>query len=218
MRVNPFLLFLLLSCFSFSVNAQTPSAGAGPSLPRSTLPVQPRINAKPPGLKKTVILEYHSWFENLSFSPADGSAKKNVETIYYGFAAVYDTTKYYPDWGWGANGGLGQGYAVATGESTAGQGPVYSQRRVSWTYLRLGGRVFRRLNGRMDLGLNMLATRSSISFPSVNGSVAVGPNPFFSLFLEMRWRISRKWELVQAIGNSTNNAGANMRIGFGNTF
>ena len=198
-----------------TIAPQKPATEA--TIPSQTIPAgqlkAPSAHVAKTGLKKTLMFEYHTWFENLVFSPTGGGAVKNVETVYYGFAFMYDATKYYTDWGWGGNAGLGQGFAVATGESSS-----YSQRRLPWTYLRAGGRIFRRMNGRMDLGLNLLVTKNSISFPSTGGLITPGPNPFFSMFLELRWRMNRQWEIIQALGNSTNNAGANMRIGVGNTF
>ncbi len=177
-----------------------------------------QVNVTPPvskpadeSLKKTIFVEYHSWFENLTLTPTTG-ARSGVKAIYYGFAANYDLTKYRPSWGWGAQFGLGQGYAVGDGDTS-----TYLQKRVPWTYFRGGGRLFKRLNGRTDLGVNLLIMRNNISWPPSEGTVSPGPNPFFSLFIEARWRMSRQWEMIQALGNSTNDAGANLRFGFGYT-
>lgn len=162
--------------------------------------------------KKTLLMDYHSWFENLNYTPS-GSVQMELKTVNYGFGVAYDISRYLTDWGWGLQGGLGQGFAVGKAGSSS-----YLQKRVSWTYLRAAGRVFTRLNKRFDLGLSLMMMSRNISWPQAGGVVEAGPNPFFSLSVEMRWRLTREWEIVQALGNSTKNAGASLRVGAGYTF
>lgn len=163
------------------------------------------------GFKKSVVLDYHSWFENLKYTP-NGGSQVELKTVSYGFAVSYDVTQYYARWGWGLEGGAGQGYGVGQSSSS------YLQKRVPWTYWRAGARVFSRINNRMDIGIHPIVWRRSISWPAGGGSVEAGPNMLLSLFLEFRWRLSREWELVQALGTSTNNVGANLRLGAGYSF
>lgn len=198
------VVILIMGSFAGAQTAKTPvnkSQGAVKNQP-----------APKSAWKHTLLMDYHSWFENLTYRNSSNQ-EYGLEAVYYGFALSWDMTQYHKEWGWGVQGGLGQGYAVGEGEQN-----TYREKRVKWTYLRGGGRVFKRLNGRMDLGLALLALNQSLSWPGSSGQVVKGPNPFISLFLEMRWRFNRQWEMVQAMGNSTKNAGANMRIGFGYTF
>jgi hypothetical protein len=196
----------LLMCFVFTLGFGLCSTGW------SQVNVSPKGgNPQEISLKKTILVDYHSWFENLTFNPTTGT-RSGVKAIYYGFSANYDLTQYLTTWGWGTQLGIGQGYAVGDGDTNS-----YLQKRVSWNYLRGGGRIFKRLNGRTDLGLNLLIMYNKISWPQSDGTVSPGPNPFFSLFIEARWRMTRQWEMIQALGNSTNDAGANLRFGFGYT-
>lgn len=195
-----------------SLELELEGAAASPSLANTKEVEVDKDIPKSEKMKRTVSFDYHSWFENLNFNPTTGS-QSGIKSVYYGFALVYDVTKYLNDWGWGAQVGFGQGLAVGDGDAG-----TYIQKRVAWNYLRGGGRIFKRLNGRTDLGLTLLALRENISWPANGGIVIPGPNPFFSLFIEARWRMTRQWELIQAIGNSTNNAGASLRLGFGYTF
>ena len=206
--------FLIIFLQFIAIQAWSEAESA--ALPQEQKSIIEKPNAKSSPLnipiKKTLVLDYHSWFENLNFLESAG-AVSNVVSVLYGFSLNYDITKYYEKWGLGGHLGYGQGYAVGDGETS-----TYLQKRVPWNYLRFGGRVFSRLNGRTDMGLSLLMMKKSMSWPESGGTVQPGPTPAFSLFLEIRWRMTKQWEMIQALGNSTKNAGANLRFGFGYTF
>lgn len=191
--------FIALVFWSLNAGAEGPEVRAQ-SKPRS------------PNFKHSLFMEYHSWFENLTYRPNSGG-ETDVKTLNYGFAVLWDVTQYLKSWGWGMQAGLGQGYGFGESDSVG-----YTANRIPWTYLRAGGRVFIRLNPRLDLGASLVGWSRKASWPEDSGKLLPGPNPFFSFAADLRWRLSRRWEILQSLGNTSKNSGSSLRFGLGYTF
>lgn len=162
--------------------------------------------------KKTVILEYTSWFETLKLKGPGLSME--VATLFYGTGLLYDFTSYQNGWGYGGNVGIAQGFAGAGNSLSTG---TYSQTRVQWQALRAGGRIFKLYGNRVELGASTALFYKSISWPvnSLGNAPVNSTNPTAGFFLESRWRLSKRWELEQAAGGFNISSSMAWRLGVG---
>lgn len=116
---------------------------------------------------------------------------------YFGISFNYDFTVYRERWGYAFNVGAITGNAQA-GTKDSGD---YYERRVVWTGFRGGGRLFWRANNRIDLGLGFLAQSKSTKWPEEENFIVMSQaNPHYFYYLDTRWRLNYRYELVQSFG------------------
>lgn len=159
--------------------------------------------------RKSISFDFNSWFESLKVQ--SGGSTYETRGLLYGTGVSYEYSRYFPDWGWGGGGGILHGYGVA-GNST--DISSYYVRRVPQTMLRANARIFKRIGVRMDLGLALNFNYRSTVWPSANGwEVKSGVNPLIGLFLDTRWRVNLRWDLVQALGSFSRDSSLAWKIG-----
>jgi hypothetical protein len=210
-------LALTIGLFTFLLAAQ-PSLGAEAAPLRKSPSV--RTGYQPPpettATKKAILVEYVSWFETLKLKgPALSS---EIATSYYGAGILFDYTSYYGRWGYGVNAGIAQGFAGA-GNSLSSSS--YAQTRVPWQAFRGGFRGFWRFSPRFELGPSVAFFYKSISWPTnpTSGYTPINANnPITGFFMEMRWRLNKKWEMQQAAGSFNLNSAMAWRLGLGYAF
>ncbi len=160
--------------------------------------------------KKAINLDYNSWSEMLYVTDSSGQ-KYGAKASYYGIGIGYDYTHYYSQWGYGYYAGLMQGYSIA-GDS--GAQDFYYQKRIPWTALRASARTFTRLNKRIDVGLALVAIYRQTKWGNDAGFTPVAlPNPATGLFIDTRWRLNYKLEVIQSIGTFMKDTGTFWRLG-----
>lgn len=160
--------------------------------------------------KQAVGLDYNSWFEMLTLSDSAGN-KSSTKAIYNGVGVSYDYTSYQSDSGFGYNVGYVQGFGVAGNASETG---TYYQKRAPWSAFRGGGRYFSRINRRIDLGIALTALFRQNKWGEDSGfSPEASPNPITGLFIDTRWRLNYKLEVLQAIGTFGKDTGMVWRLG-----
>jgi len=197
------LVALILTLISTVALAQTENISV-----RDDVPKVKRL--KP---KKAVMVDYNSWFETLFLSDTSNTNSK-TKASYYGVGVSYDYSVYEKEWGYGFLLGYMQGFGMA---GTA-DGTGYYQKRAPWTAYRAGARIFSRVNGRVDVGLAISSQFRSHKWGTDTGMTPWGiVNPLNGAFIDTRWRIDYKYELVQALGLFAKDTGLVWRIGVGYT-
>ncbi len=160
--------------------------------------------------KEAVGFDYNSWFEMMTITDAGGN-KHATKAIYNGIGIGYDYTNYQANSGWGYNAGYVQGYGVAGQTAKAG---TYYQKRAPWSAFRGGARYFSRINKRIDLGLAITALFRQNKWGEDSGfSPEASPNPITGLFIDTRWRLNYKLEVLQSIGTFARDTGIVWRLG-----
>ncbi len=203
-------IFLILSFFSiFQARAQV-SQKNKPGTSSSARKGGPADIEKAFKPKKAVSLDYNSWYEILGIT--DSSATRTeTKAAYYGIGIGYDYTVYQPEKGYGFNAGYIQGFGIAGKASDAG---TYYQKRAPWSALRAGARYFSRVNNRIEIGLAVAALYRQNKWGSDSGYNPVSPtNPVGGLFVDTRWRLNYKLEVLQSIGSFSKDTGIVWRIG-----
>jgi len=164
--------------------------------------------------KMAVGLDYNSWFEILKLKDSSGTSS-DMKAQYYGIGINYDHTVYEKTWGYGFLGGYAQGYGLAGQSSSSG---TYYEKRVPWTAYRVGARIFTRMNTRLDMGLALLTQFRKTSWKTENGfEPSTVANPLSGFFIETRWRLNYKLELVQSFGQYSKDSSMVWRIGMNYT-
>lgn len=142
-------------------------------------------------------VDYTTWYETMKLTNLATKGLVEGNTHYFGLSFNYDYTVYRERWGFAVNVGAVTGNAQA-GTKDAGD---YYERRVVWTGFRGGGRLFWRANNRIDLGLAFLAQSKSTKWPEEENFVVVPQaNPQYFYYLDTRWRLNYRYELVQSFG------------------
>ncbi len=142
-------------------------------------------------------VDYTTWYETMKLTNLTTKGLVEGNTHYFGISFNYDYTVYRERWGFAVNVGAATGNAQA-GTKDAGD---YYERRVVWTGFRGGGRLFWRANNRIDLGLGFLAQSKSTKWPVEENFIVVPQaNPHYFYYLDTRWRLNYRYELVQSFG------------------
>lgn len=142
-------------------------------------------------------VDYTTWYETLKLTSVATKSLVEGTSHYFGISFNYDLTVYRERWGYAVNVGAITGNAQA-GTKDSGD---YYERRVVWTGFRGGGRLFWRANNRIDLGLGFLAQSKSTKWPEEENFIVVPQaNPHYFYYLDTRWRLNYRYELVQSFG------------------
>ncbi len=142
-------------------------------------------------------VDYTTWYETMKLTNLATKGLVEGNTHYFGISFNYDFTVYRERWGYALNVGAVTGNAQA-GTKDSGD---YYERRIVWTGFRGGGRLFWRANNRIDLGLGFLAQSKSTKWPEEENYVVVPQtNPHYFYYLDTRWRLNYRYELVQSFG------------------
>ncbi len=142
-------------------------------------------------------LDYTTWYETLRMNARSNKSLIEANTHYFGVAFSYDFTVYREKYGYAVSVGGVTGNAQA-GTKDSGE---YYERRIVWTGYRGGARLFFRANNRIDLGLGFLAQTKSTKWPEEEAyTVLPQSNPQYFYYLDTRWRLNYRYELVQAFG------------------
>lgn len=156
-------------------------------------------SAKPVRYKNRhgLAVDYTTWYETLKLTNVPTKQLVEGTSHYFGISFNYDFTVYRERWGYALTAGAVTGNAQA-GTKDAGS---YYERRVVWTGFRAGGRLFWRANNRIDLGLGFLAQHKSTKWPDEDNYIVVPQvNPHYFYYLDTRWRLNYRYELVQSFG------------------
>jgi len=160
--------------------------------------------------KQAIGIDYNSWFELMTIADAAGN-KFTTKAIYNGIGVGYDHTVYQSESGFGYNIGYVQGFGVAGKASETG---TYYQKRAPWSAIRGGGRYFARINRRIDLGVALTALFRQNKWGDDSGfSPEASPNPITGMFIDSRWRLNYKLEVLQSIGTFAKDTGIVWRLG-----
>jgi hypothetical protein len=142
-------------------------------------------------------VDYTTWYETMKLTNLATKALVEGTSHYFGVSFNYDFTVYRERWGYALNVGAVTGNAQA-GTKDSGD---YYERRIVWTGFRGGARLFWRANNRIDLGLGFLAQSKSTKWPEEENYVVVPQaNPHYFYYLDTRWRLNYRYELVQSFG------------------
>ncbi len=142
-------------------------------------------------------VDYSTWYETMKLKSKASTALTEATSHYFGVAFNYDYTVYREKYGFAVTLGGVTGNAQA-GTKDSGD---YYERRIVWTGFRGGGRLFFRANNRIDLGLGFLAQSKSTKWPEEDVfSVLPQANPQYFYYLDTRWRLNYRYEIVQAFG------------------
>jgi len=142
-------------------------------------------------------VDYTTWYETLKLTNLANKNLTEGNSHYFGVSFNYDFTVYRERWGFALNVGAITGNAQA-GTKDSGD---YYERRIVWTGFRGGGRLFWRANNRIDLGLGFLAQSKSTKWPEEENYVVISQaNPHYFYYLDTRWRLNYRYELVQSFG------------------
>lgn len=142
-------------------------------------------------------VDYTTWYETMKLTNLATKGLVEGNSHYFGVSFNYDFTVYLERWGYALNVGAVTGNAQA-GTKDSGD---YYKRRIVWTGFRGGGRLFWRANNRIDLGLGFLAQSKSTKWPEEENYVVVPQaNPHYFYYLDTRWRLNYRYELVQSFG------------------
>lgn len=142
-------------------------------------------------------VDYTTWYETMKLTNLATKGLVEGNSHYFGISFNYDFTVYRERWGYALNVGAVTGNAQA-GTKDSGD---YYERRIVWTGFRGGGRLFWRANNRIDLGLGFLAQSKSTKWPEEENYVVVPQaNPHYFYYLDTRWRLNYRYEIVQSFG------------------
>lgn len=142
-------------------------------------------------------VDYTTWYETMKLTHVASRSLVEGTSHYFGVSFNYDFTVYRENWGYALTAGAVTGNAQA-GTKDSGD---YYERRIVWTGFRGGGRIFWRANNRIDLGLGFLAQSKSTKWPEEENYVVVPQaNPHYFYYIDTRWRLNYRYELVQSFG------------------
>ncbi|MBL7545375.1 MAG: hypothetical protein JNL11_16265 [Bdellovibrionaceae bacterium] len=142
-------------------------------------------------------VDYTTWYETLKIRSRSTTAMMEGNSHYFGVAFNYDFTYYRENWGAAISVGGVTGNAQA-GTKDSGD---YYERRIVWTGFRGGGRLFYRANNRIELGLGFMAQSKNTKWPEEeNFSIIPQANPHYFYYLDTRWRINYRYEIIQSFG------------------
>jgi hypothetical protein len=142
-------------------------------------------------------VDYSTWYETLKIKNKATNALGEGNSHYFGIAFNYDFTVYREKYGYAITVGGVTGNAQS-GTKDSGD---YYERRIVWTGFRGGGRLFFRANNRVDLGLGFMAQTKSTNWPEEDAYVVVPQaNPQYFYYIDTRWRLNYRYEIVQSFG------------------
>lgn len=164
--------------------------------------------------RHAVTLDYGTWFEMLRIKNTSNNTYNKALSHYYGLGVSYDFTVYREKYGYGLTAGIINGSAQSGTENTGS----YYERRVPWQGFRGGGRIFMRANQRVDLCLGIIIQSKTTQWPDeASFKVESQANPQYFYFVDTRWRLNYKTELVQAFGTHLRNQALVWRLGINYT-
>ncbi|WP_413578299.1 hypothetical protein ACLVWU_07130 [Bdellovibrio sp. HCB290] len=143
--------------------------------------------------------EFNSWVEKLSITDNLG-ATQDSKASYYGFGVGVEKNFHHATWGWGIGGGIASGSAVG-GDKSAGLN--YFEARVPWMAFRITPRVFYRLGPKVDLGFDLNTYMKNVNWSSGssgNMTVQSGSKMISGGFIDLRARVSERFEYMQSFG------------------
>lgn len=142
-------------------------------------------------------IDYSTWYEMFKMTEMTSRKLTESNSHYFGVAFSYDYTIYREKYGFAFSLGGVTGNAQA-GTKDSGD---YYERRVPWTGYRGGGRLFFRASNRIDLGFGFVAQSKTTAWPQSNTfSIIPQPNPQYFYYLDSRWRLNYRYELIQSFG------------------
>ncbi len=195
-----------------SKKSRAPKPTPAPTLRTETPPasnaVKLPIKTDRTANRQGIILDYNSWFENIRIQ---GGTPYETKALLYGIGVSYEYNLLRLTWGWGLGGGLIHGYAVSGDSSDTSS---YYAKRVPLEIGRFNGRIFRRVSPRFDLGLLTSVLYTLTNFPASNGlTVEKSGSVMMGAFLDTRWRLDGRWELIQAFGTFNRGPSLAWRLG-----
>lgn len=144
-----------------------------------------------------LLIDYSTWYEVMKVKSKENNSLMEANTHYFGVGISYDYTYYRENYGLAFTIGYVTGNAQA-GTKDSGD---YYEKRVPWSGYRGGGRLFYRANNRIDLGFGFLAQTKQTKWPEGDAFTAVAQaNPQYFYYLDTRWRLNYRLELVQSFG------------------
>lgn len=156
-----------------------------------------------------ISFDYNSWFENIQIQ--NGGTSHQTAAMMYGVGISYEYSVYQLNWGYGAHAGYVQAYGVS---GNSGDPTQYYAYRVPVSVFRGGGRLFYRLSEHFDLGLTLQAQMNKASWPTFNGMTVESDSKLSTAaFLDSRWRLNSKWDLLQSVGFYSKGSSGMWRIG-----
>lgn len=142
-------------------------------------------------------VDYTTWYEAMKLRNKATNGLVEGMSHYFGVSFNYDFTVYKEKYGYAITLGSVTGNAQA-GTKDSGD---YYERRIAWIGYRGGGRLFLRANNRIDLGFGFIAQAKTTKWPEEeNFLVLPQANPQYFYYLDTRWRLNYKYEIVQAFG------------------
>ncbi|WP_413587251.1 hypothetical protein [Bdellovibrio sp. HCB274] len=153
----------------------------------------------PPMERWLLTAEFNSWVEKLSITDNLGGSQDS-KASYYGFGVGAEKNFYHAYWGWGIGGGIASGSAVG-GDKNSGLN--YFEARVPWMAFRITPRVFYRLGPKVDLGFDLSTYMKNVNWSSgASGNMTVqsGSKMISGGFIDLRARLSERFEYMQSFG------------------
>lgn len=142
-------------------------------------------------------IDYSTWYEMMKLTEMTSRKLTEANTHYFGVSFGYDYTVYREKWGYAFTAGFITGNAQA-GTKDSGD---YFERRIPWTGYRGGGRLFARASNRIDIGMGFIAQSKTAKWPlSDTYTIIPQANPQYFYYLDTRWRLNYKYELIQSFG------------------
>ncbi len=142
-------------------------------------------------------IDYSTWYEMMKLTEMTSRKLTEANTHYFGVSFGYDYTVYREKWGYAFTAGFITGNAQA-GTKDSGD---YFERRIPWTGYRGGGRLFTRASNRIDIGMGFIAQSKMTKWPlSDTYTIIPQSNPQYFYYLDTRWRLNYKYELIQSFG------------------
>lgn len=164
--------------------------------------------------RHALTVDYGTWFETLRIKNTSTNTYSEAVGHYFGVGISYDFTIYREKYGYAFTGGYLSGSAQTGSEG----GTAYYERRVPWSGFRGGARLFYRANNRIDLALGFLAQSKSTNWPiETSYSVDSQANPQYFYFVDTRWRLNYRTELIQAFGTHARSQALVWRFGINYT-
>lgn len=158
-------------------------------------------------------LSYLQWNEKVNLQAGAVTDQDTANFVGMNLSIEKDTS--YALWGWALGATLGSGKASGGGNSTL---ISFQKGNQAWTSYGAYARVYKKLSGRVYLGLMAPLIFRQVSWPNDAGGFPVdsGKNINTGLLFELNFRISRKMDFFQEIGPFSSAEGATLwRIGLG---
>lgn len=165
--------------------------------------------------RKAWTIDYNTWYEMLIIKDKTNSTYGETKSHYFGVGYYYDYTVYEDKFGYAGSLGFIIGNAQA-GTMNTGE---YYERRITWMGYRAGGRVFVRVNSRIDIGPALIIQYKNTNWPEeTDFKVMSQANPQYFMYVDTRWRLNYPLELIQSFGFHARQYALVWRLGLNYTF